>query len=176
MTEATILEVLIESADHKTALGSVDPSIGTILLPLLNRSAVRIQGIALLPLNFTQVRSKVKSKIKLEIFLNTFGVPEFGELVGKYLSENRVFLQHPKYPEARFPYKNPHIISKRFDTVITENTLTGGIPVISNSPALGTCAVPAGPAELLEFFNNIYKSAILGEVCGNWRLKTQLLR
>ncbi|KAF8244002.1 hypothetical protein K440DRAFT_29880 [Wilcoxina mikolae CBS 423.85] len=171
--ETTMTEMIVQSADHKTGMGSVDPSIKTVLLPLLDRPALslRIQGVALLPLNFTQARSKVK----LEIFLNIFGVSEFGELVGKYLSDNKVFLQHPKYPEAGFPYRNPQIISKRFNAVITENTLTGGIPVIPNNPAMESCVVSARPAELLEFFNNIYKSAILDEVCGNWRLKTQLL-
>ncbi|KAF8545103.1 SNF2 family N-terminal domain-containing protein [Trichophaea hybrida] len=166
-------DMIVQSADYKTVLGSVDQSITTVLLPLINRPALnlRIQGVALPSLKFTQTRSKVK----LEVFLNIFGVSEFGELVGKYLSDNKVFFQHPKYPEAGFPYKNPHIISKRFSAVITENTLTGGIPVLSDNPTLESCAVSARLAEPLEFFNNIYKSAILDEVCGNWRLKTQLL-
>jgi len=159
--------------DNEQPLGEVDPSLGISLWPLLDQSLVRIQGIALLPLSSskTQYRSKASSNITVEIILNVFGSSESVQALGEYFSDNYIFLQHPIYPEAGYSYTNPHIISRRFDT-ITENSRAGGVPVVSTVENWTASA----PIKLVDVFNNISRAAILDELCGDWRLKTKLLR
>jgi hypothetical protein len=108
----------------------------------------------------------------VEIFLNIFGSLEFAAAVGEYLSSNAVYLQHPKYPESGYCYKNPQIFSTCFDGIITETTQTGGIPAPSVEGSIFTSGIPA----VLDLFNNLFKSAVLDEMSGGARLKTDLMR
>jgi hypothetical protein len=157
-------------------LGRVESSVGIVLLPLLEKSVVRVQGVTLLPLSFSKKQAKGSSTVPLGIFLNIFGSLEFAEAVGSYMSANAIFLQHPKYPDSGYPYKNPHIFSRRFENIITENRATGGIPAPSKSQSAEPCTVVSEIVDPLDFFENIFKSTTLEEVNADWRITTELLR
>jgi SWI/SNF-related matrix-associated actin-dependent regulator of chromatin subfamily A3 len=156
-------------------MGIIDGSAEAVLLPLLEKSLLRVQGVALLPLDFSEKQSKGSKTVTSDIFLNVFGRPEFADAVGLFLSDNGLFLQHPKYPEGGYRYQNPHVFSRRFENVITENTITGGLPVLSTVRATDT-SVSSAPGEILDFFDNVFKFAVLEEARADWRITTELLR
>jgi len=164
--------IAVHLSNDATPFGTLDRSLGAIILPLLNRSMMRIQAVALLPLIYSQNRRKGGSKVTVEIVLNIFGSLEFAAAVAEYLSSNTVYLQHPKYPDSGYCYKNPQIFSSRFDGIITETTLTGGVP----APPTEGSTVSSGITELLDLFNNIFRSAVLDEMSGDARLRTELMR
>ncbi|KAI5858908.1 SNF2 family N-terminal domain-containing protein [Tricharina praecox] len=168
------VELSLQTGDG-TILGHIEQNIRTTLHSLLVRDLVRIQGVALLPFGYNQVRSKSNQKVTTEVYLNVFGPPEVAAPVGRFLSDNSVFLQHPIFPEPGFAYKNPHLISKCYSGIITECTATGGVPVIPNKPVLNNCTAVLEATELLDFFNNIGKAAIMDEVHGDHNLKTPLM-
>ncbi|KAF8241748.1 hypothetical protein K440DRAFT_641261 [Wilcoxina mikolae CBS 423.85] len=170
-TKNTKTPIAVHLLDHATPFGILDRSLGAVLLPLLNRSMMRIQAVAPLPLVYSQSRQKEGSKATVEIFLNIFGSLEFAAAVGEYLSSNAVYLQHPKYPESGYCYKNPQIFSTRFDGIITETTSTGGVPAPPEDSI-----VTSGITAVLDLFNNVFKSAVVDEMSGGSRLKTDLMR
>jgi hypothetical protein len=135
------IEVYPQVRDGKEALALIDPTIGIVLHPLLERAMVHVQAIALLPLKPSGIQAKAGSKVCWGSFLNIFGRREHAEAVGKFLSDNSIYLQHPKCPEAGYPYMNPHLVTRRYDNIITENNLAGGIPDSIHRQTLGGRAV-----------------------------------
>lgn len=177
-----MLTVVVSDADElviyvyvgECRLGTIEASNAAVIAPLLSRRLIRLQAIALLPLNFNQTKQKSRNET-IGIFLNFFGQADTGNDIGTYLSDNSVFLQHPKFPEAGFLYKNPHLAEPHGIhgvPIVTENTLTGGV----SRKAPDICIVPSGAGELLDVFDNVFKSAVLEEVCGDPSLCTELMR
>jgi hypothetical protein len=156
------------------SLGVIEPAVHMVLAPLIIGSLVRIQPVLL---RNTCAKPSRNKKSKIEIHLNLFGAEDIAVDIGKYLSDNRIFLQHPRYPEAGFVYKNPHILSPLFKDVLTESTFTGGIPILHKASELPlTCTNSAPSMDLFDIFTGINKSMILDEVNGDSRLRTELLR
>lgn len=44
----------------------------------------------------------------MSVYINIYGPANIGCSVGKILSDNDIYLQHPKHNEEQLGYKNPH--------------------------------------------------------------------
>jgi hypothetical protein len=116
-------------------LGSLETHIATAIVPLLSRRLVRTQAVAMLPFRSSNRLEENQPKAMIEIFVNLFGEQEDGDRIGDYLSAEKVYLQHPRFPDAGYEYKNPHILSQPTNPIITQTTLTGGIDIKSRKQA-----------------------------------------
>lgn len=161
------------------SFGKLDETTTSILGSLIEGSYVRIQAIVLLPLQPRVTRLRQVQRSTVDIILNLYGKPGDVNAVGIFLSDNKIFLQHPKYPQPGFIYKNPHLFSKRFDGFITQATVSGGVELdrqIPDAPVLASMTNTVHTTDVLSFFNNLFDRSVLAEIHGDSRLQTKLLK
>ncbi|KAI5779781.1 hypothetical protein EDC01DRAFT_669814 [Geopyxis carbonaria] len=105
-------------------LGVFAKEYSQILRELLVRGLAQLPGVFLLPEQYSQSHT-----VAVDLCVNIFGKENHVVAIGRYFSDNDMCLQHPKYPLAGYPYKNPHLFNtKRYESMITECTLWGGVP------------------------------------------------
>jgi len=107
-------------------LGSLERSLARVIIPLFDAKLVRTQALVLFP---EEVKTgDLQSSAKPQVLLNLYGNHDSGNRIGRFLSKNMVFLQHPKYPDEGLRYINPHILMTPGETIpITRSTETGGV-------------------------------------------------
>ena len=158
--------------DNGNQVGEIEvPS----LIPLLQRSLVRVQPVAAYPI---QVRKDPKSKHRspkntgFEIWLNLYGSKHTAAACGSFLSKNDMYLQHPEFPQPGFLYNNPHLLSARF-SITTRCEIQGGLQLQGSIPTEHLVA----PTEddILEVFSRLGTSKDLQEISGDPRITTELL-
>lgn len=156
-------------------LGCLKTPIATAIVPLLSRRLVRTQAVAVLPFGSSHGSGENQPKTMTEIFVNLFGDGEDGDRIGDYLSAEKVYLQHPRFPDTGYEYKNPHILSRPANPVITQTTVTGGIDIKSRKQAEES-KTPVLTTEAMNLLDGISESVILDEEDANWRLTTPLMK
>lgn len=129
-----------------------------------------MQALIIPPFKFATDSGRRKrppgSTQKLDIVINLYGSQAHTTLVGRFLSESGIFLQHPRFPEPGHMYKNPHFLSRPGALALfTECTPTGGVTVILTSTA-----------DLSKIFDGLWEADTLNEQDGDQRLATPLLR
>lgn len=157
-------------------LGDLDKLLSIALLRLLGYSLVRVQALILPPFASSSGRRKTPQQ-KLDIIINLYGDQKHATRVGRFLSKNKFFLQHPNFPEPGHVYKNPHFLSKPGAlTLITKSTLTGGVLPTKGTKKNTEREIPTDTTKLSKFFDGLCKSETLNEHGGDSRLTTPLLR
>lgn len=166
---------------ENVVIGTLETFLSKALLLLFNSSRARMQALIITPFKFASDLGRRKrpsgSTQKLDIVINIYGIQAHTTLVGRFLSEAGIFLQHPKFPEPGHMYKNPHFLSRPGALVLfTESTLTGGITAVKATEKCLETEPLANTTDLSKIFDGLWEASTLGEHNGDWRLLTPLLR
>lgn len=105
-------------------IGLLDSRSSKGLTQLLVLPSIRLQ--AFLPQSQGTIDRINKSPIQSRppptlVYINLYGPMHCGDSVGKILSNNEIFLQHPKFIEKHLEYKNPHYFTGPTDSSISES-------------------------------------------------------
>lgn len=176
------IQVVIDIHATAPLVGYLPHSLSVVLLPLMvDFPLVRMQTLTFSPFEEVTERQGKRSRGQarnIRIFINIYGNPTIRSRIGLFLSKNSVFLQHPKFPEPGYPYRNPHVLSRPGATIyITKSILTGGVTPEDNSIMDTKDEVSVHLASLSHIFDDLCGSKTQGELPGDMRyLKTPLLK
>lgn len=119
------------SNDTKEYIGLLDGVSARGIFQILEVPSVRIQAFfpppQLCPERSTEGTCTPRATDKdpqppVFININVYGPSELGDDVGKILSENGIYLQHPKNNDKRLKYKNPHYFDEKEDIIMSQTT------------------------------------------------------
>lgn len=147
------IQATTDIGPNASVVGTLENFLEKALLLLFNSSLARMQALIIPPFNFTSDLGRRKrpsgSTQKLDIVINIYGSQAHTTLVGRFLSEAGIFLQHPKFPEPRHMYKNPHFLSRPGALALfTQCTPTGGVTVTKTTQEHLEKEVPASRTDL----------------------------
>lgn len=175
------IQATTEIGPNTSVVGTLEIFLEKVLLLLFNASLARMQALIIPPFNFTNDSGRRKrpsgSTQKLDIVINLYGSQAHATLVGRFLSEAGIFLQHPKFPEPGHMYKNPHFLSRPGALALfTQCTPTGGVTDIKTTQDRLEMETPASRTDLSKIFDGLWETDTLDEHNGDQRLATPLLR
>lgn len=108
------------SLEDNTLFGQLEDRVIGPLQRICQHHAVRIAGYTPITDCMKRIRSaKRQQESIIKVDINVFGPADLRSEIGRSLSEDRLYLQHPRYREADFEYANPHMLS--FDDLDLQN-------------------------------------------------------
>lgn len=154
-------------------IGLLDSRSSKGLAQLLALSSVRLQAFLPQPQRAIDKIDKSLSQSQLPstpVYINIYGPMHFSDLTGRILSDNEIFLQHPKFNEKHLEYKNPHYFTGHTDD---PHYFTGPSDAsISESPARLLSTIEEEVKALFE----VGVDSFFSEIEPGNEVKTRLLR
>ena len=149
-----------------------------VLHALLDRSLVRIQAVSPKPpvIDFAKAKSRSTTQlVTMKVYLNLYSSPKSAPTCGAFLGANRIFLQHPEFPDSEIPYWNPHIFSEEF-SITTRCEPQGGIKtLIAPEKAVYASIKDVSAADALQMFGNLDGGVGFEPVAADPRIRTALM-
>lgn len=118
--ELRAIAVHLESGEY---WGLLDRCTTVGLMLLLELESIRLQVFTLVHKSVRKVAQGLQDPLSgIPIYINVYGFENIFEDVGKILSDNQIFLQHPQHNESHLEYKNPHFLTIPNGVISTPST------------------------------------------------------
>lgn len=149
-----------------------------VLRALLDCSLVRIQAVSPKPpvIDFEKATPRSTTQlVKMKIYLNLYSSPKSASKCGAFLGANRIFLQHPEFPDSEIQYRNPHVFSEEF-SITTRCESQGGIQtLIAPDKPVDSLVKDVSAVDALQMFGNLDGGEEFEAMAADPRIRTVLM-
>jgi hypothetical protein len=168
-------QVMLCFPDDEKRFGHLCSATGQALLPLLTRSRVDIEPLALKSdLRDIISRASKSTDARVKVDINIYGTRADSNAIGTLLSEGKLWLQRSSHGRSGIEYENPHFLSIAIDDSAI-GVLNPEIAVNNDQPKKKT-----REDQLRKMVEEVYKTVEnnreLEMVEGGDRVTRQLLR
>jgi hypothetical protein len=155
-----------------TEFGILNEHASKALGKLVDESKVDLDCLApTLTLRETiEKASKAKDAV-VRVDINVYGASSAKQDVGRYLSDNKLYLQRPDQPRPGLEYDNPHIL--HFSDMAVETFEYAPEPCVNDKPT--SKSTEAFRQTISDVYSSLQRGSRLNCMEGDDRVKTDLL-
>jgi hypothetical protein len=105
-------DILFLRFPDRTNFATVNAHISQALIPLLEKSQLRLEAVASISTARDRIRqAKRANDATVRVSVNVYGPRTIKEHIGRELSKKKVWLQEPDLWKPGTAYENPHVLS-----------------------------------------------------------------